>query len=530
MVLDKIWKSVVKDSDRLAISSRGYESLSYGNLWALSSALSTFINSIKGGDKKPFVVFGHKSPLMVATFLGIAKSGCAYVPVDVSMAEGRIKDIVEMVGNPYVLSVEGSLPALEGFRVIEVADLVKDKAFQDNLLAKAEEYVKEALRLEKTGVQDSLGNERTLWTKDKEDFYIIFTSGSTGKPKGVRISERALDNYTNWSVNLAYPDSDKDRAVFLNQAPWSFDLSVMDTYTALCSGGSIVTVDKKLQQDGEKLVSYIKDSKVNYFVSTPSFCQMCCSSEMFNGDEISSLRAFLFCGERLSKELAKTLLERFPQAKVINTYGPTESTVALTEVDINREMIEAESELPIGRVRQGSTIIVLGEDGEVKEDGESGELYIGGDTLSSGYFMDEEKTEAAFVKKNILGRDQIYYKTGDEGYYKGDMLYYVGRLDLQIKFHGYRIELGDIESRLVELPYIKEAAVLGKEKDGAIKMLVAFVSSDSLEGNFEDRKKIRKGLGEVLPDYMVPKSIKFVDRMPMTPNGKVDRKALTELL
>ncbi len=208
-------------------------------------------------------------------------------------------------------------------------------------------------------------------------------------------------------------------------------------------------------------------------------------------------------------------MERFPKAVVINTYGPTESTVAITDITVTEDLLAAEGELPIGRPKPGTSVEI---------DPENGEMLILGDTVSLGYFRDKEKTEKAFFEGSLNGAPVRGYRTGDAGEIKDGLLYYKGRLDRQIKFHGYRIELGDVEANLMELPGVSMAAVVTPKKDGKIRFLAAFVSAE--QGAELDRKSIRQMLKERLPDYMIPKRIFVEESLPLTGNGKIDRKSL----
>ena len=226
------------------------------------------------------------------------------------------------------------------------------------------------------------------------------------------------------------------------------------------------------------------------------------------------LKSFIFCGEKLDRSTAAKLRMRFPEAAVINTYGPTESTVAVTAVEITDDMIESGKELPIGIAKPGTRISL---------DPENKEIIISGDTVSKGYFRDKEKSEAVFAEDEAGERN---YRTGDSGFFDGDMLYYTGRLDFQIKLHGYRIELGDIESNLMDIEGVERAVVLPTTKNGKIRYLSAYI----MAGREMEKNEIKKKLAEKLPEYMVPKRILFLDSMPLNNNGKVDRKALEKMI
>lgn len=389
--------------------------------------------------------------------------------------------------------------------------------------------------------------------------YIIFTSGSTGKPKGVEVTIENLGNFLEWMTGVGSSIDDKEGKVFLNQAPYSFDLSVMDTYTALACGGTIASLDKGTMTIPADTMEFLKNQQVNYWVSTPSFVDMILAEKTFNSQNYPDIKVFFCCGERLTKTTANKLIEAFPNAKLINTYGPTESTVAISSVKICSEHIDSQDELPVGVVKSGTEVFIRSEDGtildllnenidnekidnEKVEEGlkpkdamasqelEIGEILIEGNTVAKGYFKMPVKTALAFeVVKMKNGQLRRLYHTGDLGYFKNGMLYCVGRTDLQVKVHGYRMELGDIEANILLKEDVEAVCVVPKRKDGKIRSLVAYVVSPSACGTFEDAKSIKQHLRGLLPEYMIPKKIKFVDRLPMTSNGKVNRKALEEV-
>ncbi len=493
-ILDKIKQHTISSPDALVMVS-GTETLTYGALWEQSDRLAMAIEEKMGADRSPVMVYGHKHPLMLVSFMACVKSGRAYCPVDTSMPQQRVQDIAETIGNPLVLAIE------DGHGLNDRSHLLSR--------ASVEGIVETAPPSE---------GQPTLTPVAAEDtYYIIFTSGSTGKPKGVEISHSALSHFTDWSEQLADDVTQKQGARFLNQAPFSFDLSVLDLYTALASGGSIFCLDKKLSLSMADMMTALEKSDVHYWVSTPSFADMCLADAQFQEALLPNLRAFLFCGEKLGNRTAQKLMTRFPKAQVINTYGPTESTVAVTNITITKKMVEA-GDLPIGRCKPGTEILI---------DDENGEMIIKGNTVSKGYFKDPEKTAKVFFTAED---GQPCYRTGDTGYFKEDLLYYGGRIDLQVKLHGYRIELGDIESNLINMPEISTAAVLPKMQEGKVKYLQAFVVSDTEDTSNAEVKRIKAFLKGFLPEYMVPKRIVFIEKMPLTNNGKIDRKKLAAVL
>lgn len=487
-MLEKIRDNVASNRDRKAFVSRA-GTITYGELWDRSEQLAVSLNDRLKNNKDPIVVYGHKDPWMLVCFLACAKTGRAYCPVDVSMPRERIDQIIDTVDNETVLAVEPL--ETEKYTVIGKDEIMR--------------------------MADGNGTvPMSGWSDGDDVYYMIFTSGSTGRPKGVMVTADNISDFAQWVLTLGKDGEDMTHSVFLNQAPYSFDLSNMDAYPSLCSAGTSISLDKELQQDTGALLEYLKDAKLNYWVSTPSFANMCLADRAFNGNDYPDLKAFLFCGETLTKKTAGELMKRFPDARVINTYGPTEATVAVTSVEITEEMIEAEDSLPIGIVREGTDIAI-----------DNDEIIIYGRSVGLGYYKNKEKTEAVFgVSRDKSGCERRSYRTGDKGYFKDGYLYYCGRLDMQIKLHGYRIELGDIENNLLSIPGVSEAAVIPCVEDGLIKHLAAFVVAHELKGDFKDRQFIKNSLREVLPDYMVPKKVTFIDAMPVNVNNKIDRKRL----
>lgn len=495
-VIDVIEEIAQGYPQRIAIKTSGGE-LTYGELKLHSDALAVWLDKKLQNNREPIVVYGHKNPQMLVCFLACAKSGRAYCPVDISMPENRIEEIAKKVGNTLLLATEKL--ELDGYDIISSEEITKicDGKVQDK---------------EKRELRGVCGDD---------SFYIIFTSGSTGKPKGVEISADNLKSFLEWSTEFIgekLADSEHGR-VFLNQAPFSFDLSVMDLYNSLVSGGTLLCLDKSLQADIGDMLGYMADGEPECWVSTPSFADMCLADKGFCEELLPDLKLFVFCGERLTKETAGKLMQRFPAAAVINTYGPTESTVAVTSVTITAEMLDSAEILPIGIPKPGTGILFEGE-----------EMIITGDTVAKGYFNDQEKTAGAFIKIDENGSETRAYRTGDSGYFKDGYYYCTGRIDLQVKLHGYRIELGDIEANLMELPHVEQAAVVPRYDGEKIRNLVSFVKAPALEGSFKDGRLLRNMLKEKLPAYMVPKNIIFADEMPMTANGKLDRKKLEESL
>ena len=242
---------------------------------------------------------------------------------------------------------------------------------------------------------------------------------------------------------------------------------------------------------------------------------------------IPTARKFWFCGETLAPEIASGLLNRFPKAEVWNTYGPTEATVATTSIRIDQDILSLHNPLPVGRAKPDSEVQIL-VDGNPAPVGERGEIVIAGKNVSIGYIHRPDLTSRAFYEINGMRA----YRTGDAGHYQDGLLFFDGRMDFQIKLHGYRIEIGDVEANLQALTIVQDAMVIPAMKNGQADHLAAFVILKTRPNgsDFEITRGLKRELSERLPDYMIPRKFVFLEGFPMTTNGKADRRKLAEML
>lgn len=508
-ILEQIRKYAIEIPNVIAVRNpySEPEQLTYKELFCKASILSGYINS-NVNDKKPIIVYGHKNPYMLVCFLACVMSGHAYCPVDISMPKDRINMILAQTESSILFAIEPY--STEKTKVVTIEDVVEIcNEFDRRTIPEIP--------------KDRVCGEQT--------YYIIFTSGSTGTPKGVEITSDDLDNFLVWSSTLGAEAAYKIGTIFLNQAPFSFDLSVMDLYTSLYCGCTLCLMDKNVQKDLARITPFIKDNKINVIVATPSFVNMCLLDRGFSEDNISTMESFFFCGETLSNKTAKKLIKRFPHAVIQNTYGPTESTVAVSDVRITDEIVRNYDPLPVGKAKPGTQFIISDNEKRIENDKIIGEILITGDTLAKGYFKKRELTEKAFIWYEHCGKLIRAYRTGDLGFLDGDQLFYCGRIDLQIKLNGYRIEIGDIESNILKQTFVENCAVIPRMNDGKVKALVAvIVLSNGTYNIIDAQKKIKFELEKVMPSYMVPQNYEFIDTIPMTNNGKIDRKKLAEII
>ena len=465
------------------------KALTYRELLARTRAVTRHLRERLPDDGSPVIVLGHKAPEMIAGFLGALGSGHPYIPLDDSLPVHRVQEVERISGAPVTLTPEfiATLP------------------------------------------DDETGDARTSFVALRPDnpVYTIFTSGSTGEPKGVVITVGCLDAFLNWM--LGEHDFVEGREVFLNQAPFSFDLSVMDLYLSLTTGGTLYSITRREVADFKALFRSLTECNPTVWVSTPSFVQLCLAERTFAAERLPALRSFLFCGETLLPETAGRLLDRFPDAEVWNTYGPTEATVATTSIRVTREVIAPGGALPIGRPMPGSDVYLLDEHNAVPPEGERGEIIIAGPNVSPGYLGRPDLTARAFFQAG----SQRAYRTGDWGRQRDGMLYFEGRQDGQIKFHGYRIELADIEANFRAFADVGDCAVVPVVKAGAVQFLAAFVGPVGPCPELATEATVatdhyRAELAERLPAYMLPRKIYLRPYLPLTANGKADRRQLAE--
>jgi len=436
---------------------------------------------------KPVLIYGHKQADMIVVVYALMKMKIAYIPVDIVFPEQRILAVHRVVGLELVINCTDRMLNLENTTEIQI----KSNELQ---------IVKQcpvSLSVELPSVDPLV--------------YVIFTSGSTGEPKGVQITSSAVQTFTHWMTS-DFGFTSKD--VFINVAIFSFDLSVFELMTFGALGATLLLNDKVITENPESLMQRIQKYSGTVWVSTPSFAIT--YSRIGNDPKLNSIKYFLFCGETLPHSLAAALYKFFTSAVIYNSYGPTEATVATTKINITQEILNQYNPLPVGYPKPNSKIVI-----------ENGEIIIVGENVSIGYLNRPELTQEKFIQID----HERAYKTGDNGYLQDGMLFFSARFDNQIKFHGYRIELDEITSKINDIEFVVQAETIALRRNGEVKKIVAVVQL-SLEksGSIVDLKKeIGDRLALNLPHYMIPSDFKIIDKMPLTQNGKSDKKELESI-
>ncbi|MGW3419384.1 AMP-binding protein [Streptomyces phaeochromogenes] len=375
-----------------------------------------------------------------------------------------------------------------------------------------------------------VGPRRRQEISDTDTAYMIFTSGTTGRPKGVVMSHRGVTSF--YRGMLAYSIVGREDRV-ATTSPLQFDFSLLDIGLALGSGAAVVPVPRDVLRFPRHFLHLLKDAEVTQVNGVPSIWRSVLRHE---GEQLAALdriRGVLFCGEVFPMPELRHLQQLLPAARIVNCYGATES-MACSFTDVPRPIPESLEALSIGFAHPGAEMTLVDQAGRpVDESGVVGEIHLRSPALFTGYWGDPEATRAALVPDPLEPRSgQAVFRTGDLAR-RGDdgELYFCGRADSQVQIRGNRVELGEVERRLLDFPAVTAAAaVVVPGADAAQEgTLSAFVVVESGAAPF-DLRELRDFCRLALPAYMIPKAIRTVDRLPVTPNGKTDKAALTKLL
>jgi amino acid adenylation domain-containing protein len=455
--------------------------------------LANYLGSRGIGKEDLVGICAERSAEMVVAILGSLKAGAAYVPIDPADPVQRMEGKVEDAQLKLMLTQEGLLSRIGG---LEQEIICLDKNWDE--------------------IERYSGANPDNEIDGDELAYVIYTSGSTGRPKGVPISHRNLVGST--QARLAYYNAPISNYLLLPS--FAFDSSVAGIFWTLCVGATLTLPSENYHQDLEGLISLISRDYVSHTLSVPSLYSHLLDALGERG--FGSLRCVIVAGEASPPALADRHREMLPGAVLFNEYGPTEGTVWSTVYDCSEH--PPMTQIPIGRPIPGMQSYILDSRLEPTPVGVSGEIYIGGDGVARGYVRRQELTAERFVPNRYGKRvGERLYRTGDVGRYLSDgNIEYLGRADDQVKVRGYRIELGEIQAALEEHGSVKQSVVVAREDERGRKRLLGYVVGE--EGTTAAELKIH--LRERLPEYMVPEAILMLEEMPLTMNGKIDRRRL----
>ena len=488
--VQRVFEALAGQSPQAVALQFGDEQLTYARLNERANQLAHHL--IKRGVQKDEIV-GISLPRSIdapVSILAILKAGGAFLSIDPTYPKERIAYMVEDSGLKTIITQSALAEALP----FDGKQLVLTDTDQERIAAQSKEN---------PPARSAFNNLA----------YIIYTSGSTGRPKGTMLEHSGLINLSR-AQRQAFNISDKSK--ILQFAPLSFDASVWETVMALLNGATLVLADQETLTTGQGIAETLKSRKVTTVTLPPSVLAV------LPEEELPDLRTIITAGEKCTSDL----VQRWgANRQFVNAYGPTETTVCASMYETS---VDDRREPPIGKPIQNFQLYVLDAHGQPAPVGVPGELCIGGAGLARGYWNRPELTAEKFIP-NLFAKEpgQRLYRSGDLARWLPDgNLDFMGRIDLQVKVRGFRIELGEIEAALTALDSVVDAAVEAKaDKNGELRLVAYYVTENKEALSAND---LRGALQRQLPDYMIPSIFMHLEAMPLSPSGKVDRKALPE--
>ncbi len=449
---------------------------------------------------QPAAVCMKKSVLTLEVFFGIAYAGGFYSLIDPDFPPERIRSILETLQPAVVVSLS------------EHVEKLRAAGFEGNVL------LADQLRGKGSETDGNVPDR----TKADHPLYCNFTSGSTGTPKGVLVGHASVVDFIDTFTELFHITEDD---VIGNQAPFDFDVSVKDIYSAMKMGATLVIIPTAYFRFPNNVMDMLEEHKVTTLIWAVSALVLLNRLHEFMYKVPAHINKILFSGEEMPTKHLGDWMQQYPNAAFVNLYGPTEVTCNCAYYRIDRKY-EPGEKIPAGFPYPGKEVWLVNDKGEQidpSHDGEVGELCCKGG-LALGYYRNEEATKKAFIETGNTdesGISERYYRTGDLAYWQDGLLYFAGRSDFQIKHNGHRIELEEIERYMNAIPFVQQSCCL---YDHEKYRIVAFYTGEN------DKKQIVALLKEKLPEYMLPNVYRYMEELPLTKNGKIDRGYLRGML
>ncbi len=492
-ILEYLEQNAVRFPDKTAIAD-DKNALTFAQWKDYAERIGTaFVEETSGSLRKPVLVFVDRKIECLVGFMGVVESGNFYVPIDCKMPYERVKLISNVLDPIAAITITTADEKILDQIEFSGVRFNYENVIQHDVDAKALTTIREQMI-------------------DLDPVYSIFTSGSTGVPKGVVISQRGMIDLAEWLVNTF--DFDETDALG-NQTPFYFDGSVKDICICLKAGATLNVIGKKYFTFTKLLIPFLNDRHITSILWATSAIVLVGNSDILDVAVPQYIKRVTFAGEAMPAKQLKVWMNKLPNARFINLYGPTEITVDCTYYEVDREFGDDEF-VPIGRNCRNKQILVFNDDNKLVKVGEPGELCVRGSGVALGYYNNKGKTEEVFVQNPLhdLYEDRIY-RTGDiVKYNERGEIEFVSRKDFQIKHKGNRIEMGEIEVAVNSIPTVTNAACIFDQPND--KIVLYYTTSDGQELDIINLVK------EKIPVYMFPEVIVYLDTMPYNMNGKID--------
>ena len=494
-----------REPDRVAISENAGRALDYGALKTRSENLADGLprHGVQAG--RVVALLADRGLDFAAAMIGILRAGRVYLPLDPLHPPDRHRETLRQSG----------------------AVLLFSRAHAD----RAAQLEGERLALEPLFAHETIHLKRDHAPEPGAPAYVIFTSGSTGKPKGALVAHAGMLNHLRAKIDdLAINAQDR----VAQNAPQSFDISVWQFLAPLMTGGQVIVIDDESARDPNLLLSRVAESELTILEVVPSLLRAMLEEPAPVRAGLARLRWLVPTGEALPPDLARQWLNDYPDTPLLNAYGPTECSDDVSHHVIASPPSADTANMPIGLPILNTRLYVLDRFLRPTAAGVAGELYVGGICVGGGYLGDPIRTATAFIPDPFCAiPGQRLYQTGDlvRHHMPDDApgpLIFLGRVDHQVKIRGFRIELGEIESALTRHPRVAGAVVLGRASASGDQRLIAYIVPER-EDDHDLSAELDRALREKLPHYMIPSGYTILSETPITPNGKIDRKALARM-